>query len=226
MKSQGRQFTDTIYEQLGRIGKAVASPRRLELLDLLSQGPRTVEALAREADQSIANTSSHLQVLRSSRLVDTEKEGTYVTYRLADDEVSGFFRSLRMTAESRLADLERTTRKYLGKWDEADSVDQELLLERVKNGEVDVLDVRPVEEYLAGHIPGSRSIPLGMLRRRVTGLSKNRGIVVYCRGPYSAMAVKAVETLRSRGYNAARLTAGVVDWRAYGLEVVVGEEPS
>ena len=141
-----RFFKDSIYEQLARIGKTVSSPRRLELLDLLCQTPRTVEALAREANQSIANTSQHLQVLRAARLVEAEKKGLFVTYRLADPAVGEFFRSLRLLAESRLAEIEQVTRDYLKGRSGMEGVDREALLERVRRGEVVVLDVRPSEE--------------------------------------------------------------------------------
>ena len=224
MTSSSRKFKDTIYEHFARIGKAISSPRRLELLDLLCQSPRTVEALAREANQSIANTSQHLQVLRSARLVEAEKQGLFVTYRLADELVCDFFRILRELAESRLAEIETVTREFLEQSGAMEPVDQEVLLERVKSGEVTVLDVRPAEEYRAGHIPGSISVPLGELERRLTDLPRSDEIVAYCRGPYCVLSIKAVELLRARGFKAVRLEEGMPDWRAHGFEVAVGEE--
>jgi len=214
-----RFFKDAIYEQLARIGKTVSSPRRLELLDLLCQTPRTVEALAREANQSIANTSQHLQVLRAARLVEAEKKGLFVTYRLADPAVGEFFRSLRLLAESRLAEIEQVTRDYLKGRSGMEGVDREALLERVRRGEVVVLDVRPSEEYQAGHIPGALSVPLKELESRLEGLPADREIVAYCRGPYCLLAVEAVERLRARGFKATRLDESVSDWRARGFEV-------
>ena len=222
-RSQNRVFKDAIYEQLARIGKAVASPRRLELLDLLVQGPRTVEALARDSGQSVANTSQHLQALRAAHLVGADKSGLYVTYRLADGEVAEFFRGLRSVAESRLAEMERVTREFLGQRGLLEPVDRAALAERVRQGKVTVLDVRPASEYRAGHIPGAVSVPLAELERRLGELPKRREIVAYCRGPYCVLAVEAVSRLRARGYRAVRLEDGVHDWRARGFPIAVGE---
>ncbi len=222
--SSGRRFKNAIYDQFARIAKGLASPRRLELLDLLCQGPRTVETLGREAGQSVANTSQHLQVLRAARLVATEKKGQYVTYRLADSEVCDFFQSLRHLAESRLAEVERVTREFLEERGAMEPVDRAVLVERVRRGEVTVLDVRPREEYDAGHIPGAISVPLSALESRLAELPTDRDVVAYCRGPYCVLAVEAVAILRSRGFQAVRLEDGVPDWRARGFEVAVGEE--
>jgi rhodanese-related sulfurtransferase len=220
-----RQFKDAIYEQLGRIGKAVASPRRLELLDLLCQGPRTVDVLARAADQSLANTSQHLQVLRRARLVEAERDGVLVRYRLADEMVCGFFRSLRRLAEARLVEVERATREFLEQRGSMEPVDRDALLERMRRGEVTVLDVRPPEEYQAGHIPGALSVPMDELDSRLADLPRDREIVAYCRGPYCVLAIEAVEVLRKSGFEATRWEDGVPDWRALGLPVAAGEEP-
>ncbi|MEE9133622.1 MAG: metalloregulator ArsR/SmtB family transcription factor [Gemmatimonadota bacterium] len=225
MSISSRHFKDAVYQQLGRVGKALASPRRLELLDLLCQGPGTVEALARAIDQSVANTSQHLQVLRSARLVEAEKEGVHVRYRLADEMVCDFYRSLRALAESQLAEIERITREFLEARGTMEPVDREHLLDRVRRGEVTVLDVRPVEEYVAGHIPGALSVPLDRLDGRLADLPRDREIVAYCRGPYCVLAIEAVELLRTRGFEAVRLEDGVPDWQARGYPVVVGEEP-
>jgi rhodanese-related sulfurtransferase len=224
MTKPGRQFKDAIYEQLGLIGKALASARRLEILDLLCQGPRTVHALATAADQSPANTSQHLQVLRRARLVEADKEGVHVTYRLADETVCDFYRSLRVLAESRLAEIERVTREFLEDRGAMEAVDREALLGRVRRGEVTVLDVRPTEEYSAGHIPGALSVPLSELDRQLARLPRGRDIVAYCRGPYCLLAIEAVERLRAKGFNALRLKHGVPDWRALGYPVAVSGE--
>lgn len=223
MPTSARSFKDTVYEQFARIGKAVSSPRRLELLDLLCQGPRTVEALARQAGQSVANTSQHLQILRASRLVEAEREGLFVTYRLADHEVCDFFRSLRRLAESRLLEIERVTREFLEQRDVMEPVDSAALVERVRSGEVTVLDVRPPEEYRAGHIPGAISVPLSELHSRLAELPSDREIVAYCRGPYCVLAIDAVTALRAQGFDAVRLEDGVPEWRARGLEVALGD---
>ncbi len=219
-----RQFKDQLYEQFARIGKALASPKRLELLDLLAQGDRAVESLAREASLSLANCSRHLQVLREARLVETRKEGLYVFYRLADEAVGGFWLALRSLAERRLADVERIVRDYFEAPEELEPVGHGELLERVRHGAVTVLDVRPVEEYRAGHIPGAVSVPLEELERRLSELPRDQEIIAYCRGPYCIFAVHAVELLRERGFTARRFEEGIPEWRLAGLPVAVGEE--
>jgi rhodanese-related sulfurtransferase len=213
-----------IYQQIARIGQATASPSRLELLDLLSQGPRTVEALAQQTGQSVATTSHHLQVLRRARLVDGEKAGLYVTYRLADPQVGDFFLELRQLAESRLAEVQQVTRQYLEQRGALEPVDNEELVRRVRAGEVTVIDVRPREEYVAGHIPGAISVPLADLPKRLRDLRKRRDIVAYCRGPYCVMSLDAVDLLRRKGFRAQRLEHGVVEWRAQGGRVDTGED--
>lgn len=219
MTPPSRRFKDEVFEQFARIGKAVASPKRLELLDLLCQGPRTVEVLAEQAGLSLANASQHLQVLRAARLVETEKHGLFVTCRLGEG-VEGFYLGLRGLAESRLPEVEATTREFLEARGAMESVHGGELLQRALSGEVTVLDVRPVEEYRAGHLPRARSIPLGELRARLDELPRDRGIVAYCRGPYCVFAIEAVRLLREQGYAAARLHTGPPDWRAMGVPVV------
>jgi len=223
MAQTSRRFKDAIYEQFARIGSAVGSPRRLELLDLLCQGPRTVEALSRQAGQSLANTSHHLQVLRAARLVEAEKEGLFVTYRLAGREVCTFFQALRGLAESRLAEIERITRTFLVERGALEPVARDLLLERVRGGEVTVLDVRPREEFAAGHIPGAMSLPLEELERRLSELPQEREIVAYCRGPYCVMSIEAVALLKERGFTAVRMEDGVLEWRAHDWPIETGE---
>jgi len=219
-----RRFKDSIYEQFARLGKAVSAPKRLELLDLLCQGPRTVEALAEQAAISVANASQHLQILRAARLVEAEKKGFYVEYRLADEQVCRFFHSLRGLAETRLAEVEQVTRAYLQKRGAMEAVQSTELLRRVRDGEVTVLDVRPSEEFRAGHIPGALSVPLPELKKRLAELPKNREVVAYCRGPYCVMAIEAVDLLRKKGFKAHRMEQGVVDWRARGWRVETGTE--
>ena len=189
----GTSLKKAVYEQLARIGKAVASPPRLELLDLLCQGPRTVEALAHEAGLSVANTSQHLQVLHSARLVQARKKGLFVTYSLADQQVSDFYRALRTLAESRLAEIDTIIRQFNNGRESMEPVDKEALLDRVRRAEVIVLDVRPLEEYRAGHIPGAISVPLKELEAQLSMLPRDREIVAYCRGPYCVLAVEAVK---------------------------------
>ena len=223
------RFKTAVYEQIARIGKATASAVRLEILDLLAQGPRTVEAIAGQVSQSVANTSHHLQILRAARLVDTEKAGVFVTYRLADLDVGAFVLQLRSLAHSRLAEIDRVSRDYLERRGALEAVDDAELLRRVKAGEVTVIDVRPSDEYEAGHIPNAISVPLPELKHRLRELPKRRTVVAYCRGPYCVMALDAVEILRAKGFRAHRMELGVAEWRAAGGPVhgrsVAGPRP-
>ncbi len=224
MSMNPRRYKDAIYEQFARIGKAISSPRRIELLDLLCQGPRTVEALAEQAGLSVANTSHHLQVLRAARLVEAEKNGVHVTYRLAADEVCTFFDALRKLARLRLAEIECLQREFLAGREGMEPVDRDELLARVRGGQVTVIDVRPREEYRAGHIPGALSVPLDELEQRLSELPRDREIVAYCRGPYCVLAIEAVKRLRSAGFSAIRMEEGVVEWRAHGFEVEIAKD--
>lgn len=219
-----RRFKDDIYGHFARLGKAISAPKRLELLDLLCQGPRTVEALSELAAISVANTSQHLQVLRGARLVDAEKRGLFVEYRIASDDVSGFYLALRKLAEARLGEVEQVTRAFLEERGSLELVESDELLRRVRKGEVTVLDVRPPEEFRAGHIPGALSIPLGQLKARLKELPRGREVVAYCRGPYCVLSVEAVEVLRKKGFKAHRLEQGVIDWRARGWRVEAERE--
>lgn len=223
MKNPNRRFKDEIYEQFSRIGKAISSPKRLELMDILCQGERTVEALAKETELTVANVSQHLQVLRAARLVEAEKTGLYVTYRLAGQMVCEFFLSMRVLAEHRLAEVEQIKRQFFEGREGMEPVDREALLQRVREGAVTVLDVRPVEEFEAGHIRGAISIPLQELKRRLSKLPQDQEIVAYCRGPYCVFAVQAVEMLRAEGFRAIRLEEGIQDFRAMGFPIVVGK---
>jgi rhodanese-related sulfurtransferase len=211
MKPAKRLFKDRVYEQLARITKAVASPQRLELLDLLSQSPRTVENLAQEAHLTVANTSRHLQILRAAHLIDAEKEGVFVRYRLTDEAVADFYRSLRILAASHLAELDHITRQFFAERGGIEPVDRKALLARVRKGLATVIDVRPVEEYRAGHIAGAISIPVDEVKDRLAELPRNQEIVAYCRGPYCVFAAQAVELLREHGFRVARLEDGVAD---------------
>ncbi len=222
MAISGRRFKDVIYDQFARIGKAVSSPKRLELLDLICQGEHTVETLAKETKLTMANTSQHLQVLRAARFVETEKKGLHVIYRLADQSVCEFYRTMRILAENRLAEVEQITRQFFEGKEGMEPVDREKLLKRVQEGSVTVLDVRPEEEYRYGHIPQAISIPLQEIENRLLELPRDQEIVAYCRGPYCMLAVKAVEILQAIGFQAIRLDYGVQDWRAHGLPVEVG----
>jgi len=218
----GREAKDALYEQFARLGKAVASPRRIELLELLAQGERAVEALARASGMAVTTTSAHLQVLRGARLVETRRAGTSVLYRLAGDEVLGVIHALRDLARARLAEVEQVVRAYFDARDVLAPVGLEELLARAEGGEVLVLDVRPREEYEAAHIPGALSIPLGELRARLAELPREPEIVAYCRGPYCVLAPQAVELLAEQGFRARRLEKGLPEWRRAGLPVAAG----
>jgi rhodanese-related sulfurtransferase len=218
-----RRFKEQVYGLVARIGKAADSPRRLEILEVLAQGPRTVEALAAETALSVANASRHLQVLRQAGLVEGRKQGLFVGYRLADPEVFELLRMLRVIAERRLGDVERLLRTYLSARDELEPVGRQELLERLRAGSVVLLDVRPCEEYEAGHIAGAVSVPLRELPRRLRRLPARKEVVAYCRGPYCLMAFDAVRMLRERGRRARRLVEGFPEWRAAGLPVEDGK---
>lgn len=216
---------DPLFQQLARIGHALGSGPRLALLDLLRQAPRSVEALAREAGLSLANASQHLKVLRQARLVETEKQGTFVMYRVADRAVEDFYAALQGLAETRLAEVQQIARAFVQKRGNFEAIDRRRLLQRVRAGEVTLLDVRPAEEYRAAHIAGAVSLPLKELASRLAGLPKRREVAAYCRGPYCVLAPEAVALLRSRGFRAEVLSDGVAEWRAQGLPVAVGETP-
>lgn len=215
----------TVYEHISRLGQAVSNPIRLELLDLLAQGPRTVDALARQTGQSVATTSHHLQTLRRSRLVEAEKSGLYVTYRLGNGQVDLFLLHLRRLAEDRLTEIHHVTREFLSVRGALEPVDTDELARRIREEEVTLIDVRPPEEYAAGHIPGALSIPLPELPKRLKDLKKGRDVVAYCRGPYCVMALDAVDLLRQKGFGAMRLEMSVSEWKANGWNVHTGRSP-
>lgn len=215
-----RRFKDLIWEQFARVAKGLASPKRMEILDLLAQSPRTVEALAQLAGMTVANVSQHLQVLKGAALVVSERQGTFVVYRLATPEVEDLLGSLRRFAETQVAEVSHLTQTFLKQRHLLEPVSQEALVERVQQGAVTLLDVRPEEEFQTGHIPGAISVPLADLKRRLASLPKDREIVAYCRGPYCVLAVEAVALLRERGFRALRLEAGVSEWRSLGWPVV------
>lgn len=214
-----RQFKDEVYEQFARIGKALSSGRRLEILELLAQAERTVEDLAAEADMSVANCSQHLQVLRAARLVDVRREGLFAKYRLADDSILRLWLVLREIGEARLAEISRVVDTFLTERKTLQAISTSELRSRLKDGGVVLLDVRPAREFEAGHIAGARSIPVAELQRHLKELPKGQEIVAYCRGPYCVYADEAVDLLRAKGYEAVRFNDGFPDWKAVGLPV-------
>jgi DNA-binding transcriptional ArsR family regulator/rhodanese-related sulfurtransferase len=225
MTDTHRQFKDRLYGQFARLGKALANPHRLEMLELLAQGERTVESLAGELGVSIANASQHLQVLRQAALVESRKDGVFVHYRLADPEVFELSKVIRSVAERRLADLERLVKDHFGGRAEAAPVPMDELLKRARSRQVVMLDTRPAGEYAAGHIPGALSMPVDELQRRLKELGRAKEYVAYCRGPYCVYADRAVEILRASGRRARRLREGFPEWRSAGYPVVQGSQP-
>ena len=222
-KQDKRAFKNQLYEQFARIGKALSSAHRLELLEVLAQGEHSVEAVARETDMSIANASQHLQVLRTAQLVDVRRDGVYIYYRLADEQVFTLWQTMRHVGEARIAEIDRIVDTYLHERNQLQPIDATELLQRLLEGNVILLDVRPVEEYSAGHLPGALSIPVADLEARLPELPQDKEIVAYCRGPYCVFADEAVALLRTNGYKAQRLEQGLPDWRALGLPVESGK---
>jgi rhodanese-related sulfurtransferase/DNA-binding transcriptional ArsR family regulator len=220
-----RAFKNRLYGQFARIGKGLSSPHRLEILELLAQGERTVDSLATEIGLSLANTSQHLQALRQAALVDSRKEGLFVFYRLSDPAVFELSKAIRTVAEHQLADLERLVREHFGDRSEADPVEMDELLKRARSNKVVVLDTRPPNEYAAGHIAGAISVPVDVLQKQLHQLPREKEYVAYCRGPYCVYADRAVEILKSYGRRAHRLREGFPEWRAAGLPVETGSRP-
>lgn len=212
--STNRNIKDALYEQVARIAKAAASPKRLELIELLCQSPKTVEVLAREAEISVKLASAHLKELKASRLVDTERQGRYITYRLASGDVARFWVTIRLLAEDRLFELQDALRQLSESTHEWEGKNQKELLAKARSGEVVVIDVRPEEEFENGHLPFARSMPLAELKSRLLELPKDRPVIAYCRGPFCLMSADAVKLLRGQGFEAVQLRDGVAEWAA------------
>jgi rhodanese-related sulfurtransferase len=213
------EMKSLLYEQVSRVSKALASPKRLELIDLLCQCEKSVETLARETGMSVKLASAHLRALRAGRLVDTRKDGKYVLYRLADPSVADLWVSLRSVAEERLVDLQMALSSLLEARAALVGIDRKAILRQAQLGEVIVIDVRPEEEFAAGHLPYARSLPLAELKKRLKQLPKDKPVVAYCRGPFCLMAQDAVALLQKQGFRAQHLEDGVAEWRARGLPV-------
>ncbi|MFJ8189142.1 ArsR/SmtB family transcription factor [Streptomyces sp. NPDC096094] len=214
-----REVREGLFGQLARIGKAISNPKRIELLDILGQGERSVESLAIVTNMTVGNTSSHLQVLRGARMVETRKEGTKVIYSLADERVACFVRELWTLADARLAEVEQLIREYLQGEETLERVTKEELVARSLSGDVFIIDVRPAEEYAAGHIPGATSVPFDELSDHLSRLPADLDIVAYCRGPHCVFAPKAAQILRQHGLRAMVLEDGMPEWRQGGLPV-------
>jgi rhodanese-related sulfurtransferase/DNA-binding MarR family transcriptional regulator len=217
-----RAAKDALYDGFAEVAKALASGRRAEIIDVLAQGERSVEEIAVEIDQSVANTSHHLRAMARAGLVTTRRDGTRIFYALASERVGELWAALRDIADEHVAGLERLAAAYLGDRDGIDVVDRKELAARLKRGEVLVLDVRPTAEYEAGHIRGARSLPIAELRRHLRALPKDTDVVAYCRGPYCVYADDAVRELNRRGFRARRLIDGFPEWKRAGLPVSAG----
>ena len=214
-----REFKSQLFQQLARVTKALASPRRLELVDLLAQSERHVDELADLTGMSVANTSQHLQALRAAQLVCVRRDGLKAFYALSDAAVFRTWQAIRDLGQLQLSEIDRLLETYVSGRSQLEGISASELLRRLRAEEVVVLDVRPAEEYRAGHIAGSRSVPIKELQRRLAEISKKREIVAYCRGPFCVYADEAVALLRRRGYRARRLDTGFPDWKAEGLPV-------
>ncbi len=217
-----REAKDALFDALASVAKALGNGRRAEIVDVLAQGERRVESLAAEIGQSIANTSQHLQVLLRSSLVRTRRDGTRVYYSLASDQVAGLWRAMRDVAASHVAQIDELTAAYVGDRSQLASISREELAERLRAGDVVVLDVRPSDEYAAGHLPGAVNVLPGELEERLSALPIGQLIVAYCRGPYCVYADNAVRYLRSSGHSASRLNDGFPEWAAAGRPVASG----
>ena len=208
-----------IYEYTALVGKALSSPSRLELLDLLCQGEKSVEILAEKAGLNVKITSAHLKVLKTARLVEFRRDGRFIHYRATDPAVTSFWVKFRNLAESRFLEIQQIAKQFISSTDQICPYDRKTLLRRAKDGDVVVIDVRPQEEFLAGHLPFARSMPLAELKKRLSTLDPKKEIVAYCRGPYCVLSHEAVEILQKKGFRASRITDGVIDWLAAGLPV-------
>ena len=222
--SEKRAFKSQLYEQFARLGKALANPHRLELLDVLAQCERTVEALAHETGLSVANASQHLHILRAAHLVEVRREGVSMYYRLADDSVFRLWHIMRTVGEAQLAEIDRVVETYLHDRQRLQPLTAQELLSRLNDEQVVVLDVRPAEEYLVGHLPHARSMPITELEARLSELPTHKDIVAYCRGPYCVFADEAVTLLSQHGYHVSRLHEGFPDWHLLGLPIEAGKE--
>lgn len=214
-----RGIKDLLYDQVSRVGKALSSPKRLEVLELLAQGEKTVEAIAAEAGIDVRLASAHLRSLREARLVEPRREGKYMVYRLSGSDVAALWITLRGVAEEHLVELKLALDQWIALPERLSPVDRQTLLRRAQANEIVVLDVRPQEEYDAGHLPYARSMPLAEIEQRLSQLPKSKQIVAYCRGAFCLMSDDAVKLLKAKGYRVSKLAEGVADWRAAGLPV-------
>ncbi len=223
---EAQQFRETVLEELSNIGQALSDPARLKLLDLLTQGERTVNELAEAAGLSTANASQHLLKLHRAGLVERDKDGLHVRYRIEDEDVLEFYRAFLTLGESRRAEIQRVIRQYVGRRDRMNEIGLEELMGRLEEDRITVLDVRPREEFEQGHLPDAVSIPLDELEDRLEELPEDKEVAAYCRGPYCVLSVEAVQILRDHGYEAVRMSEGVLDFRTMDLGLDAGPDPT
>lgn len=216
---KGREFKDAVFEQFARIAYCFATPKRLEIIDILAQGERDVESLAREGAMTVANASRHLQILKTARLVASRREGVHILYKLADLDVFNCWKNLQSITENRVAEIREINRLFLQERQAMESISAQELWERIQNNDVVVLDVRPVNEFEQSHIPHSLSVPLSQLKTKLNELPKDVDIVAYCRGPYCVLSPEAIAILKKAGINAIRLKEGMLEWKQIGLPV-------
>ena len=216
---KGRHFKDVVFEQFARIAYAFAAPKRLEIIDILAQGERDVDSLAREGAMTVANASRHLQILKAARLVENRREGVRIFYKLTDDDVFDCWKNLQSIAEKRVAEIREINRLFMQERDSMETIPAAELWQRIQNHDVVVLDVRPESEYAQSHIPHSLSLPLKQLKEKLNELPKNVDMVAYCRGPYCVLSPEAVSILKEAGVNAIRLAEGLPEWKRAGLPV-------
>lgn len=213
----GREFKDIVFEQFARIAYPFAAPKRLEIIDILAQGERDVESLAREGAMTVANASRHLQILKTARLVASRREGVRIFYKLTDDDVFNCWKNLQTIAEKRIAEIREISRLFFEERDALESITSDELWQKMHSGEVIVIDVRPKHEYDQSHLPGSISLPLAELDSRLAELPINTEIIAYCRGPYCVLSPEAVSKLKKAGFRAKRLKDGIPEWKLAGL---------
>lgn len=217
MKTNTTNIDPHVLEQFALIGKALSSPSRLQMLDLLCQAERTVEGLSGEASLTVANTSQHLQVLRQAGLVSSRRDGNFIIYRIADADICRLWKAVQTVGRKQLREIEKTVSTYLGGAHDMDILDSGDMLRRVRSGEIILLDVRPEDEYRHAHIRGAQSVPLGKLKKRIAEVPWDKTVVAYCRGPYCVLSLEAVKMLRKKGLDAYRFSKGVDGCKKHNL---------
>ncbi len=213
----GREFKDLVFQEFAKLANAFASPKRLEIIDVLAQGERDVESLAKQAGMTVANTSRHLQILKSDRLLESRRSGVRIYYRLSDDQVYRCWKALQKLAESRVAEIREVVRQFYEEQDAMETLTREELWERIQDQSVTLIDVRPEEEYRQGHLPGAMVMPLHELKEKIKELPADREVAAYCRGPYCVLSAEAIRILKAAGIRSVRFNESIIDWKEAGL---------